>query len=183
MNVEIVYSFQEFRFHLIRVNHDRAVYETDQSSQRLSVLVPVERPQPGGETFDFSLKFMCLGSDVGGINRRPLKVIFTLEDHCSQNGEVIVLGRYTVDVRICSCPKRDKQQEEKKHVGKEHSARQVANELGRTTSLALVRTNSSLALAHHDSSVGATSKDAGACSKKRKIDKDGVEEMIMIPVS
>jgi len=174
---------QEFRFHLIRVNHDRAVYETDQSSQRLSVLVPVERPQPGGETFDFSLKFMCLGSDVGGINRRPLKVIFTLEDHCSQNGEVIVLGRYTVDVRICSCPKRDKQQEEKKHVGKEHSARQVANELGRTTSLALVRTNSSLALAHHDSSVGATSKDAGACSKKRKIDKDGVEEMIMVPVA
>ena len=164
---------------MIRVHHDRAVYQTDQNSQRLSVIVPVERPQPGGETFDFSLKFMCLGSDVGGINRRPLKVIFTLEDHNAQNGEVIVLGRYTVDVRICSCPKRDKQAEEKKFVGKEHSARHVANELGRTTSLALERTNSSLRLADHDS----TNKDAGACSKKRKIDKDAIEEMILVPVS
>ena len=174
---------QDFRHHLIRVNHDGAIYHTDPTSQRLSVIVPVERPQPGGQTFDFSLKFMCLGSDVGGINRRPLKVIFTLEDHCSQNGQVDVLGRYTVDVRICSCPKRDKIQEEKKHVGKEQHAKQVANELGRTTSLAMVRTNSSLVLAHHDSSAGATSKDAGACSKKRKIDKDGIEEMIMVPVS
>ena len=164
---------------MIRVDHDRAVYQIDQSSQRLSVIVPVERPQPGGETFDFSLRFMCLGSDVGGINRRPLKVIFTLEDHNSLNGEVIVLGRYTVDVRICSCPKRDKQAEEKKFVGKEHSARQVANELGRTTSLALERTNSSLRLADHDSA----HKDAGTCSKKRKIDKEGIEEMILVPVS
>ena len=146
-------------------------------------MVPVERPQPGAQTFDFSLKFMCLGSDVGGINRRPLKVIFTLEDHLSQNGEVIVLGRYTVDVRICSCPKRDKQQEERKFVGNEQRARQVADGLGRTnSSLTLARTNSSLVLAHHDSSVGATGKDAAACSKKRKIDKDGLEEMVMIPV-
>ena len=168
---------------MIRVSHDRAVYQTDQSSQRLSVIVPVERPQPGGETFDFSLRFMCLGSDVGGINRRPLKVIFTLEDHNSQNGEVIVLGRYTVDVRICSCPKRDMQQAENKFVGKEKRARHVANELGRNTSLALVRTNSSLALATQDSTNGATNKDAGACSKKRRVDKDGIEEMIMVPVS
>merc|ERR1712043_159580 len=70
-----------------------------------------------------------------------------------------------------------------KLVGKEQHAKQVANELGRTTSLAMVRTNSSLVLAHHDSSAGATSKDAGACSKKRKIDKDGIEEMIMVPVA
>ena len=168
---------------MIRVNHDSAIYEADQTSQRLSVIVPVERPQPGAQTFDFSLKFMCLGSDVGGINRRPLKVIFTLEDHLSQNGEVIVLGRYTVDVRICSCPKRDKIQEEKKYVGKEQHAKQLADGLGRTNStLTLARTNSSLVLAHHDSSVGATSKEAAACSKKRKIDKDGIEEMIMVPV-
>ncbi len=25
------------------------------------------------------LKFMCLGSDPGGINRRPVRVVFTLE--------------------------------------------------------------------------------------------------------
>ena len=164
------------------MNHDSAIYDSDQNSQRLSVIVPVERPQPGGQTFDFSLKFMCLGSDVGGINRRPLKVIFTLEDH--QNGEIIVLGRYTVDVRICSCPKRDKIQEEKKYVGKEQHAKQLADGLGRTTSsLTLARNNSSFALTHNASSIGATSKDAAACSKKRKIDKDGLEEMVLVPVS
>lgn len=139
------------------------------------MIVPVERPQPGGQTFDFSLKFMCLGSDVGGINRRPLKVIFTLEDHMSQSGEVIVLGRYTVDVRICSCPKRDKIQEEKKNDGNEKHARHVAE--------GLARTNSSLVFANHTASIGATNKDAAVCSKKRKIDKDGIEEMIMLPVS
>ena len=166
---------------MIRVNHDNAIYDTDQSSQRLSVLVPVERPQPGGQTFDFSLKFMCLGSDVGGINRRPLKVIFTLEDH--QNGDIIVLGRYTVDVRICSCPKRDKQQEEKKFTGKEQHAKHVADGLARTnSSIPLSRTNSSLVLASNVSSVGG-GKDAAACSKKRKLDKDAVEEMILVPVS
>jgi hypothetical protein len=72
--------------------------------------VPLERPQGGTEYSAFSLKFMCLGSDVGGINRKPLKVIFTLEQ-----GPGTVIGRYSVDVRICSCPKRDKQQEEARH--------------------------------------------------------------------
>ena len=168
---------------MIRVNHNTAIYETDQVSQRLSVIVPVERPQPGGETFDFSLRFMCLGSDVGGINRRPLKVIFTLEDQ-SQNGEVIVLGRYTVDVRICSCPKRDKQQEEKKHAGNEQKAKQVADGLARTNSiLPLHRTDTkSFQLTSHDSSVGSTNKGEATTSKKRKIDKDGIEDMIMVPV-
>ena len=52
---------------------------------------------------------MCLGSDVGGINRRPLKVIFTLE-----TSQEVVVGRKVFDVRICSCPKRDKHQEEER---------------------------------------------------------------------
>ena len=72
--------------------------------------VPLERPQGGTEYSSFALKFMCLGSDVGGINRKPVKVIFTLE-----TGPGNVIGRYSVDVRICSCPKRDKQQEEAKN--------------------------------------------------------------------
>ncbi len=32
------------------------------------------------------IKFMCLGSDVGGINRRPVRVIFTLE---TENREIV----------------------------------------------------------------------------------------------
>merc|ERR1712111_48027 len=52
----------------------------------------------------------CLGSDTGGINRKPVKLIFTLE-----LGQGNVIGRQSVEVRICSCPKRDKKQEEERH--------------------------------------------------------------------
>ena len=173
--VRITYSiFKEFRYHLIRVSHDGAIYQEDPDSHRLSVIVPVERPQPGGQTFDFSLKFMCLGSDVGGINRRPLKVIFTLEEHSLQNGDLNVLGRYTVDVRICSCPKRDKIQEEKRNAGIEKHARQVAE--------TLARTNSSLALSNHTHSMVSGEKDTATGSKKRRIDTHAIEEMVMVPV-
>ena len=55
----------------------------------------------------FSLQFMCLGSCVGGPNRRPIHIVFTLE-----HGNV-VLGRRAVEVRICACPGRDRKQDEK----------------------------------------------------------------------
>ena len=97
--------------HLIRVQHDAAVYECDEVSKRLSVVVPFDRPQVGTDYCVHLFKFMCLGSDVGGINRRPVRVVFTLES--AETGQV--LGRTNVDVRICSCPKRDRQQEESKH--------------------------------------------------------------------
>ena len=42
---------------------------------------------------------------------KPVKVIFTLE-----HGYGNVVARHAVDVRICSCPKRDMAQEEKKHM-------------------------------------------------------------------
>ena len=55
------------------------------------------------------MKFMCLSSDIGGPSRRPVQVIFSLEDqHCS------VLGRDLLEVKVCCCPKRDKLSEEKR---------------------------------------------------------------------
>lgn len=42
------------------------------------------------------------------MNRRAVDVIFTLEDACGR-----VLGRRKLSVRVCSCPKRDKEKEEK----------------------------------------------------------------------
>lgn len=56
------------------MNHDAAMYEKDALSNRLSVVVPFDRPQVGTDYCSHLFKFMCLGSDVGGINRRPLKV-------------------------------------------------------------------------------------------------------------
>ncbi len=138
--------------HLIRVNHDGVVYEEDKVSLRLSAVMPFEQPQVGTDHCTHLIRFMCLGSDVGGINRRAVRVIFTLE---GENQEV--LGRYNVDVRICSCPKRDRQQEESKH----HVAQKRAQELAE----GIARTNSVFTKP----------------SAKRK--KTEVEEFVMVPVS
>ena len=78
-------------------------------SGRLSVRFPMQQPHKGPDRTQELLKFMCLGSDVGGINRRPLKVIFSLE-----TAQAAVLGRKVFYVRICSCHKRDKASEEER---------------------------------------------------------------------
>lgn len=115
-------NFTENKHHLIRVVGDDVIYLEDPNTHRLSVAFPVLAPAAGSEVFSKQIKFMCLGSDVGGINRRPTKVIFTLED---SEGEV--LGRKVFDVRLCSCPRRDKQQEEERHLKQENQAKSIAN--------------------------------------------------------
>ena len=98
------------RDHLIRVANEFTIYDEDQVTKRLSVMIPVKQPSPGSTSFSAPIKFMCLGSDTGGINRKPVKLIFTLE-----LGQGNVIGRQSVEVQICSCPKRDKKQEEERH--------------------------------------------------------------------
>ena len=61
---------------------------------------------------------------MDGINRKPVNVIFTLEV-----GIGLVVGRKVIDVRICSCPKRDTQQKEEKLDRYEQQARTVEVEL------------------------------------------------------
>ena len=112
--------------HLIRLDNERCKYEEDESSGRLSILFPVQTPHEGTDRTRELMKFMCLGSDVGGINRRPLKVIFTLE-----TGGGRVVGRKVFDVRICSCPRRDKAQEEEKYEKLENNAKGIADRLDR----------------------------------------------------
>jgi len=125
-------------------------------SGRLSAIFAVGTPHKGTEVCNRMMKFMCLGSDVGGINRRPIKVIFTLEQ------ENRVVGRKVVDVRICSCPKRDLVQEEGRLLQQEENARRIADKFAHTTS------------------VPRTISLQPPPGKKRKMDKDST--IIMVPV-
>ena len=103
-----------FPDHLIRVDGEDPTYQEDSISGRLSVLFPVVERK--------LLKFMCLGSDLGGINRRPVKLVFTLEDAVG-----LLVGRQVFDLRLCSSPKRDKLKDEEKHLQQEETARLYFN--------------------------------------------------------
>lgn len=153
----------EYRHHLMRAINKATCYEEDHVSKRLSCKFPVDIQHFGNDQITVPIKFMCLGSDVGGINRRALMVIFTLE---SSSGEVC--GRAKVDVRICSCPRRDKHTEEEKKAKDEAQIRKQTEQVfGRTNSFVLTTTPS-----------------APAAGKKRKLEHpSNVDEMVMVPVA
>jgi len=95
--------------HLVRSSETSVQYFENQTSGRLSLTTAVKDQAPGCDYFTIFYQFMCLGSCLGGLARRQLQMIFTLETH---EGEV--LGRQVMEVRICSCPIRDMKQEEQK---------------------------------------------------------------------
>ncbi|GFQ70097.1 cellular tumor antigen p53 [Trichonephila clavata] len=92
--------------HLVR-SESVAFYHTDSESGRHSVVVPFENPPAGQEFSTYIFKFLCFSSCSGGPNRRLLTLIFTLE-----LGD-IVLGRHSLELKICANPRRDREIAEK----------------------------------------------------------------------
>ncbi|XP_063906616.1 cellular tumor antigen p53-like isoform X2 [Zophobas morio] len=103
--------------HIIRCDNPNARYFGDKNlGRRLSVVIPLSSPQVGTDSVKEFFHFVCKNSCVGGMNRRPIQIVFTLEDVCGT-----VRGRRVLCVRICSCPKRDREKEEKKREQENHS--------------------------------------------------------------
>ncbi|CAG9559325.1 unnamed protein product [Danaus chrysippus] len=71
----------------------------------------------GNPTLEHPYQFVCKNSCVSGINRRNIEIIFTLEDSCG-----LVIGRQSVGVRVCSCPRRDMNKEEDPEKASKRSA-------------------------------------------------------------
>ncbi|XP_067947722.1 cellular tumor antigen p53-like isoform X2 [Watersipora subatra] len=97
------------REHFIWCENSGATYVKDRESGRSAVLVPYDAPPAGTPWVTYLFSFKCLNSCVGGPNRRELSIIYTLE-----NANQEVLGRASIDLRICACPGRDRKTEEGK---------------------------------------------------------------------
>nr|AZM65484.1 P53 protein [Portunus trituberculatus] len=92
--------------HLVMIEGQECEYK--QVNERYVVSVPLHHPPPGEITSTLLVKLSCLQSCIGGPNRRPFCLVFTLHD---SSGTVV--GRQVLDLKCCRCPSRDMLNEDK----------------------------------------------------------------------
>lgn len=88
---------------------------------KLAILIPMSAI---ASNEPLKLLFTCQNSCSGGINRKATSIVFTLENQFFH-----ILGRKTMNFKVCSCPKRDKDKDEEsiaKTLPKKRKAEQTA---------------------------------------------------------
>lgn len=90
---------------VVRCIHPRSCYEDINGHS--SVTIPLGTPQPGCTYVSLDFMFYCKNSCSTGMNRRATQLVFTLETETRE-----IVGRRNIEVRVCSCPKRDMEKEE-----------------------------------------------------------------------
>lgn len=91
--------------HVVRCLNPAAAYTGREdginTEDRLGVLIDLKGADMMQQTVPVSLEFLCQNS-CPSLERRPTSLLFTLE-----NEHGTLLGRKSISVKICSCPKRD----------------------------------------------------------------------------
>uniref|UniRef100_A0A3F2YVL6 p53 DNA-binding domain-containing protein n=1 Tax=Anopheles dirus TaxID=7168 RepID=A0A3F2YVL6_9DIPT len=105
----------DFKQHVVRCLNPVARYTGREdgvnSEDRLGVLLDLNGVEMMQQTVPVSLEFLCQNS-CPSLERRPTSLLFTLE-----NEHGTLLGRKSISVKVCSCPKRDMDKDEKKVPG------------------------------------------------------------------
>ncbi|XP_021694035.1 uncharacterized protein LOC5579967 isoform X2 [Aedes aegypti] len=100
----------EVKAHVMRCFNPSARYVGTENGvafkDRLAVIIPLGMTSQEQVALNVSLEFVCQNS-CRIINRRTTAIIFTLEDVHGQ-----ILGKKSLHLKVCSCPKRDKMKEE-----------------------------------------------------------------------
>ncbi|CAB3976541.1 cellular tumor antigen p53-like isoform X5 [Paramuricea clavata] len=97
-----------YQDHVMKCGNASTIYECCPKTGRLSLFLPLSAvDRVAGECYFKELfKFTCFNSCVGGMNRRPTCLLFSLE--CGE----MIYGRAVMEVRICASPGRDSTEKE-----------------------------------------------------------------------
>ncbi|XP_068155962.1 cellular tumor antigen p53 isoform X1 [Drosophila tropicalis] len=115
------YNNAKVRENILRCENPNTIYcGTAQGkgiSERYSVLVPLNMSRSNNHSYmrqTLALKFACQNSCFG---RKETSLIFCLENSCGD-----ILGQQVLEVKICTCPKRDRNAEERQLHDKKRKA-------------------------------------------------------------